>query len=106
MAELHATYQNHGYDIQTLAVYGGLYDVLKTFSIPHVADVERLDLDAEGDTLCPDNHRFMEYSGGIAYFPDPKVTVKADYWVRGYGSEAMPADESAFTTRIGFIFQE
>jgi hypothetical protein len=136
MAEIHATYQNHGFDIQTLAVYGGLdgdvdalpgntgderisgrvngqyltvgYDLLNTFSTSQqlfaVADVERLDLDADGKTLYPDNHRFMEYSGGVAYFPDPKVTVKADYWVRDYGSDAMLADESAFTATIGFIF--
>ena len=84
------------------------YDMLHTFSTAQnlylVGDIERLNMDADGITTNPDNNRFMEYSGGIAYYPDPKVVIKADYWVRDYGSSANLADEQAFTASAGFIF--
>lgn len=69
-----------------------------------VGEVERLDLDASGDAQYPENHRFLEYTAGLAYYPDPKVSVKADYWIRDYDPKATLADESAFTVQLGFIF--
>ncbi|MEA1920246.1 MAG: hypothetical protein U9N52_10425 [Campylobacterota bacterium] len=130
MAEMHATYRNHGFDIKALAAYGGLggdvdeleniseavngqyltlaYDILHTMSTTQqlfaVADFERLDMDASGDTEYSDNNRFNEYSLGVAYFPDPKVVVKADYAVKNYAADAKLADESYFTMQLGFIF--
>lgn len=84
------------------------YDMLHTFSTAQnlylVGDIEHVNMDADGITTNPDNNRFMEYSGGIAYYPDPKVVIKADYWVRDYGSSANLADEQAFTASAGFIF--
>ena len=84
------------------------YDLLHSFSTSHnlylVGDIERLDMDADGVTDNPDNNRFMEYSGGLAYYPDPKVVIKADYWIRDYGSGANLADEQAVTVAAGFIF--
>lgn len=84
------------------------YDLLHSFSTAQnlyvVGDIERLDMDADGVTATPDNNRFMEYSGGLAYYPDPKVVIKADYWVRDYGNNANLADEQAFTASAGFIF--
>ena len=69
-----------------------------------VAEVERLDMDAEGVGVYPDNNRFFEYTAGLAYYPDPKVVLKADYWTRDYAEAAKLADESAITMQIGFIF--
>lgn len=84
------------------------YDLLHGMGTSHrlygVAEVERLDMDAEGAGEYPDNNRFMEYTGGLAYYPDPKVVVKADYWVRDYASAAKLADENAVTVQLGFIF--
>ncbi|MBN2815184.1 MAG: hypothetical protein JXQ67_00765 [Campylobacterales bacterium] len=84
------------------------YDVLSSFSTTHklygVAEVERLDMDATGVTQYVDNNRFYDYTGGIAYYPDPKVVIKADYSVRDYGVDARLADEQAFTMSAGFIF--
>lgn len=85
------------------------YDVmpfLRTFShaIYAVAEIERLDMDASGDTTYADNNRFFEYSGGFAYYPDPKVVVKADYKIRDYGEAAKLADEQSFAMQLGFIF--
>lgn len=84
------------------------YDLLHSFSTSHnlylVGDIERLDMDADGVTENPDNNRFIEYTGGIAYYPDPKVVIKADYWVRDYGSRSNLADEEAVTVAAGFIF--
>lgn len=132
MSEGHASYRNHGFDIKALAAYGSLdgdvealgegtissavngqyltfgYNLLHTMATSHqlfgVIDLERLDMDASSDTLYPDNHRFNEYTLGIAYFPDPKVVVKADYAVKDYAPDAKLADESAFTAQVGFIF--
>ncbi|MEA3521672.1 MAG: hypothetical protein U9R50_01720 [Campylobacterota bacterium] len=129
MAEIHATYKNHGFDIRALAVMGALggdvdelgvpsdvngqyltlaYDILHSFSSTHqlygVYDIERLDMDASGESSYPDNNRFYQYSFGLAYFPDPKVTIKADFAIKDYASNSKLADESAFTLAAGFIF--
>jgi len=84
------------------------YDVLSSFSTTHklygVAEVERLDMDATGATQYVDNNRFYDYTAGVAYYPDPKVVIKADYSVRDYGADARLADEQAFTLSAGFIF--
>lgn len=84
------------------------YDILNSFSTQQkvyiVGEIERLDMDASGDTRTPDNNRFMDYTVGLAYYPDPKVVIKADYGVRDYGSSATLADENAFTMSAGFIF--
>ncbi len=134
MQEVHATYKNNGFDIQALAVAGQLggdyttfntssntlsgsvngqyvtlgYDLLNKVKTSHklfaVAEVERLDMDADGETAIIDNNRFMEYTAGLAYFPDPKVVIKAEYNVKDYGSNASLADEKAFVTSLGFIF--
>lgn len=69
-----------------------------------IGEVEHLNMDASGDTTYPDNNRFNEYTGGLAYYPDPKVVIKADYWVRDYGASAKLADEQALTVSAGFIF--
>ncbi len=132
MAEVHATYRKNGFDIKAMAAYGSLdgdvtalndavisdavngqyltiaYDVLNTMDtmqkVYGVLDFERLDMDASGDTEFPDNNRFYEYSVGVAYFPDPKVVLKADYAVKDYAADAKLADESVFTMQAGFIF--
>lgn len=132
MAEVHATYRSHGFDIKAMAAYGSLdgdvdelndeaisdsvngqyltiaYDVLDQMDTTHqlygVLDFERLDMDASGDTEFPDNNRFYEYSIGVAYFPDPKVVLKADYALKDYADDAKLADESVFTMQAGFIF--
>ncbi len=84
------------------------YDVLSFFGISHqgylVAEVERLDMDANSQTLYSDNNKFMEYTTGFSYFPDPKVALKADYKLRDYGADAKFADEKSFTLSAGFIF--
>lgn len=136
MAELHATYKNHGFHIQTMAAYGTLsgdvsdlpgnadgsvisesvngqyltlgYDLLSGYDgkqkLYGVAEIERLDMDADAQTLYPDNYRYFEYTGGVAYYPDPKVVIKAEYWTRDYASDAKLADEAAVNGSLGFIF--
>ncbi len=84
------------------------YDILNSFNFSHklyaVGEVERLDMDASSQTKYVDNNRFYEYTAGLAYFPDPKVVIKADYKTRDYGSKATLADENSFTASAGFIF--
>ena len=134
MTEIHASYKNNGFDVQALAVMGKLggdyeklndannkiaglvngqyltvgYDVLNKVKTSHklyaVAEVERLDMDTDSETFFVDNNRFNEYSLGLAYFPDPKVVVKAEYNLRDYASGATLADEKAIAASIGFIF--
>ena len=134
MAELHASYKNNGFDIQALAVMGKLggdyknlndsnnviagsvngqyltlgYDVLNSQKTSQklyaVAEVERLNMDVDGETIFVDNNRFNEYTMGLAYFPDPKVVVKAEYNIRDYSSASTLADEKAIAASIGFIF--
>ena len=89
-------YVTFGYDL--------LHGTGSAHSLYGVAEVERMDMDAEGIGEYPDNNRFMEYTGGIAYYPDPKVVVKADYWMRDYASGAKLADENAVVVQLGFIF--
>jgi hypothetical protein len=94
-----------GVNGQYLTVGYDLFHLLATAqNLYLVGDIERLDMDADGVTDNPDNNRFMEYSGGFAYYPDPKVVIKADYWIRDYGSSANLADEEAATVSVGFIF--
>ena len=134
MAEGHVSYKDNGFDIQALAVVGELggdyknlntanntlsgsvngqyltlgYDVLHGYKTSHklfaVAEVERLDMDANGETAIIDNNRFFEYTAGLAYFPDPKVVIKAEYNIKDYGENAKLADEQAFVASLGFIF--
>jgi hypothetical protein len=134
LAETHISYKDNGFDIQALAVMGTLggdyknlntstntlsgsvngqyvtlgYDLLNSVKTSQklyaVAEIERLDMDADGETAVVDNNRFNEYTAGFAYFPDPKVVVKAEYSVRDYGKDAKLADEKAFVASIGFIF--
>lgn len=89
-------YVTVGYDIFTLIKgYGQLYAV---------GEVEHLDMDASSKTQYVDNNRFMEYTGGIAYYPDQRVVVKADYKMRDYASGAKLVDENSFALSLGFIF--
>lgn len=84
------------------------YDILSHFKHAHkgyiVGEIERLDMDVNSQTLFPDNNKFMEYTYGFAYFPDPKVTIKGGYKLRDYGSQARLEDENSFTLSAGFIF--
>ena len=84
------------------------YDVLNSFSTSQkvylVGEIERLDMDASNDTTLSDNNKFNEYTAGLAYFPDPKVVIKADMKTRDYGQAATLADENSFTMSAGFIF--
>jgi len=134
MAEMHVSYKNNGFDVQALAVMGNLggdyeklnntnnkiagsvngqyltlgYDVLtkqKTSQKLYlVGEVERLDMDVDSETLFVDNNRFNEYTMGLAYFPDPKVVIKAEYNLRDYASGATLEDEKAIAASVGFIF--
>ncbi len=134
MAEVHASYQANGFDVQALAVVGSLgdeykklssddnvisgsvngqyltvgYDMLHTRKTSQklygVLDIERIDLDADDETTYSDNYKFVQYSAGIAYYPDPKVVVKAEFATKDYASNAKLADESVFTASAGFIF--
>ncbi len=134
MAEIHASYKDKGFDIQTLAVYGKMgdvealstqlgkqlssnvygaymtvgYDVLHSFDFTQrvmaVAEYEYLNMDVKDESSAPLQNRFSEYTLGVSYFPDPKVVVKADIWMRDYNSESKLADEHAFEAQIGFIF--
>ncbi len=84
------------------------YDTLNSFSTTQqlyvVGEIERLDMDSTEVTEIVDNNRFNEYTTGLAYFPDPKVVVKADYKIRDYAESAKLADEESFTISAGFIF--
>ncbi|PHS40730.1 MAG: hypothetical protein COB07_04265 [Sulfurovum sp.] len=133
MAEAHANYKYDGWNVQALAVYGSLgddykqliehgdisgevngqyltvgYDVLHNRNTSHqlyvVGEVERLDLDADNRTVNPDDYKYNEYTFGFAYFPDPKVVIKADYTWRDYRSGSRLADEESFIAALGFIF--
>ncbi|WP_304545892.1 hypothetical protein [Sulfurimonas microaerophilic] len=132
MAEIHASYKKNGFDIQTLASYGALggdydqlpntgisnrvngqyitlgYDIFNLFKLPGefylVGEIERLDMDASSKTQYVDNNRFFEYTGGIAYYPDPRVVIKSNYKMRDYGADAKLADENSFALSLGFIF--
>ena len=117
-----ATYANLGGDVTQLRLDIGEdlsesvngqyltigYDILTAFNTTHkiylVGEVERLDMDATAVTQYVDNNRFYEYTAGLAYFPDPKIVIKADYGVKDYASEATLADENALTVSAGFIF--
>ncbi|HQR74218.1 MAG TPA: hypothetical protein PLH07_05160 [Sulfurovum sp.] len=134
MAEGHINYKAEGWNVQALAAYGSFgdgytnlntatnrisktvngeyltvgYDFLHNASTSHtlygVAEVERLDLDADNETSNPDNYKFNEYTLGLAYYPDPKVVFKADFNIRDYAENASLADENAFIASLGFIF--
>ncbi|QOP42178.1 hypothetical protein [Sulfurimonas marina] len=132
MAEIHASYKKNGFDIQALASYGALggdyeqlpntgisnrvngqyitlgYDIFNLFKLPGefylVGEIERLDMDASSKTQYVDNNRFFEYTGGFAYYPDPRVVLKTNYKVRDYGVDAKLADENSFALSLGFIF--
>ncbi|CAA6800567.1 MAG: Unknown protein [uncultured Sulfurovum sp.] len=132
MGEVHATYKNHGFDVQALAVAGKLggdyqnlntetlsgevngqyltvgYDVLNTVKTSQklfaVAEIERLNMDAKDETAVMDNNKFFEYTAGIAYYPDPKVVVKAEYNLKDYNKLSKLADEEAIQATLGFIF--
>jgi len=84
--------------------YNVLNEISQSHSLYVLGEIERLDMDASGDTEYVDNNRFNEYTVGLAYFPDPKVVLKSDYKVRDYGSDAKLADENSFTLSAGFIF--
>jgi len=130
MAEAHVSYKDKGFDIQALAVMGDMggdykklknisgsvngqyitlgYDILHHQKTTHklfgVLEVERLDMDADSEMAFSDNHKFMEYTAGVAYYPDPKVVIKADYHIKDYADGAKLADEEAFVVGVGFIF--
>jgi len=134
MAEFHASYKDNGWNVQALAAMGKMgddyanlntatntiagsvngqyltvgYDVLNSVNTEQklyaVAEVERLDMDADSETANPDNHKFNEYSLGLAYFPDPKVVIKAEYKMRDYAEGALFADEESFVASLGYIF--
>lgn len=89
-------YLTLGYDL--------LHHVATSQQLYAVGDIEHLDMDMEGVSTYPDNNRFFEYTAGLAYFPDPKVVIKADFWMRDYASAAKLADESAVEAQVGFIF--
>ncbi len=84
------------------------YDVLSILDFKHkgfiFGEIERLDMDSSSKTLYVDNNRFMEYTTGFAYQPDPKVTLKVDYKLRDYGADAKLEDEKSFSISAGFIF--
>lgn len=90
-------YLNVGYDF--LPFFAKSSQTLYAF-----AEIERLDMDASGDTTYVDNNRFNEYTGGFAYYPDPKVVFKGDYKIRDYGTNAKLSDENSFALSLGFIF--
>ncbi|HIQ47716.1 MAG TPA: hypothetical protein EYH57_08870 [Sulfurovum sp.] len=133
MAEAHMRYKYNGWNVQGMAVMGSLgddydqlseygtiagsvngqyltvgYDVLHTMNTNQqlfaVGEVERLDMDADGETANPDNYKFNEYTLGLAYFPDPKVVIKAEYNMKDYADGSQLADEEAFVASLGFIF--
>lgn len=133
MAEAHINYKYNGWNIQSTAVMGTLgddyeqlsehgtiagsvngqyltvgYDVLHSMNTSQqlfaVGEVERLDMDADNETANPDNYKFNEYTLGLAYFPDPKVVIKAEYNMKDYSDGSQLADEEAFVASLGFIF--
>lgn len=130
MAEAHLSYKANGWNIQTLGVMGSLddYNTLTTdvagsvygayatigYDFFHhksteqklfgVAEIEILNLDANNETSNPDHHKFNEYTLGVAYYPSPKVVIKAEYNVRDYKDGSSLADEKSFIASIGFIF--
>jgi len=134
MAEMHLQYKAHGVLVQALAVAGRLrgdaialstadnmiskrvqgayltagYDLFHVASTAQnlygVVEIEALDMDGDAVTAVPQNHRFNEYTTGLAYYPDSKVVIKADYKVRDYASGAKLADEQSVTLAAGFIF--
>ena len=133
MAEAHASYKADGWNVQALAVVGSLGDDYANLSehgdiagsvngqyitlgydffhkmhteqkLYAVAEIERLDMDVDNETTNPDNYKFNEYTLGLAYFPDPKVVVKAEYSIKDYAEGSLLADEEAFTASLGFIF--
>jgi hypothetical protein len=134
MAEAHIGYQANGWNIQALAVVGKMsdeyvnlntttdtiagsvngqyltvgYDFLHNVNSDQklygVAEIERLDLDADSETAIPDNYKFNEYTIGLAYYPTSKVVIKAEYSVKDYADGASLADEKAFIAALGFIF--
>ncbi len=134
ITEAHITYKANGWDVQALASLGSLgdgyknlhtsskvipglvngqyitvgYDVLhnvaSTQKLYAVGEIERLDMDTDNETSNPDNHKFNQYTLGLAYFPDPKVVIKAEYNIKDYAAGANLADEEAFVASLGFIF--
>jgi len=90
-------YLNVGYNIMP-------YVAKSSHALYAFAEIERIDMDASDDTTYSGNHRFLEYSGGVSYFPDPKVVVKAEYKTRDYDSEATYKDENSINLALGFIF--
>ena len=84
------------------------YDVLSFLNMGErgylVGEIERLDMDAKGQTTYVENNRFMEYSTGFAYYPDPRVVFKGDYKLRDYKEAATLADEKSFTLALGYIY--
>jgi len=134
MSEVHASYKANGFDVQALAVMGSLgddykklstegntisgavngqyltvaYDILHQYNTSKklfaVVDIERIDMDADDETTFADNKKFLQYSTGIAYYPDPKVVLKAEYATKDYVDGAKLADESVFSASAGFIF--
>ena len=134
MAEFHASYKDNGWDVQALAAMGKMgddyanlntatntiagsvngqyltvgYDVLNNVNTEQklyaVAEIERLDMDVDNETSHPDNYKFNEYTLGFAYFPDPKVVIKAEYKMRDYVEGAQLADEESFVASLGYIF--
>ena len=84
------------------------YDILNTLNATHklylVTEVERLDMDASAKTANPDNNRFLEYTAGVAYYPEPQVVIKSDFKIKDYASRANYADESVVSLSAGFIF--
>lgn len=134
MAEAHLTYKADGWNVQALASMGSLgdgyknlntssnivpglvngqyitvgYDMLHNVATAQklyaVGEIERLDLDTDNETQNPDNYKFNEYTIGLAYFPDPKVVIKAEYNMRDFAEGAQLADEQAVIASVGFIF--
>ncbi|MBN2896805.1 MAG: hypothetical protein JXK05_13035 [Campylobacterales bacterium] len=132
LGELHASYIKEGWNIQALLAMGTLgsdaeelpqgarsqsvngayvnvgYNVLRHFATSQqlfvFGELERLDMDADATLEYPDNHRFLDTTAGVAYYPDPKVALKADYMMRDYGDDAKLSDEAIVTLAAGFIF--
>ncbi len=134
LIEAHASYKANGFDIQTLYATGSFgdgytllntpsntisgevsggyltvgYDLLQDFKTSQkffgIVELEHLNLDANSETAVQDNYKFNEYTAGIAYYPEPKVAIKAEYNIKDYHSHAKLADEEALTASLGFIF--
>ena len=130
MSEAHISYKANGWNVQALGVMGTLsdyetlantvagsvhgayttvgYDFFHSQNTEQklygVAEIEILDLDADNETANPDHHKYNEYTFGIAYFPSPKVVIKAEYNIRDYKDSSSLADEKAVIASLGFIF--